>query len=453
MSNSITNNLGIRSQLPITNIRLNKRGQLQYSVDGGVSFYNFDANINNGTINLFAAPLDDMDGDGTSDNIFETIKRIESKVQAVIDCGSVEDFKSLEKLEDYFYKITYNNALDEEYANKYFEDNYFSLGGCTSVRKGNYYGRNYDWYYDNGTEFVVTVPATQNRHASISICPGFGELNNSFVSSGKYSDLYKVVPFAVLDGINDSGIVCNINVVPAGDRGLTTGTTPLIENRKTLNTFTMLRFVLDNFDNATTAVNYLRDYCSIKMINMTENKIETHFMIADLEKTYIVEFIENAIEIIDVTDTRPYMTNFYIKDSVVDEETGLVDRTSLTPHGCGVERYELIMSKYDDLEDADDMFDLMHNDLRYTKAYSRDTDPYWFTEFTGNYSTFGDITVTTPEEEYQPIVDYVINEFENRSRFTRTTWQSLHSVVYDIENKSLKVVPQETDNEYEFSIV
>ena len=366
-----------------------------------------------------------------------------------VDKKLITDFYSLVKLEDYFYQITYD-TLDEEYATEYFNTHYFNLGGCSSLRKGNLYGRNYDWYYDKTPEFVVILPKIDGRHSSISICPAPKDMDNDFVSSRIYSDLYKVVPFSVLDGINDSGLVCNINVVPTDDWGRTTGTTPAIELRKELNTFTLLRFVLDYFDNATDAVNYLRDYCSIKMIHTDTTHIEAHYMIADATKTYVVEFLNNQIEIIDLTDSRQYMTNFYLSGSAVNPITGLVERTSLTPHGSGVERYELIENSYDDIADANGLMNFLHNELKYTNAYDRTFDPYWYTEFVGEYQTFGDVTVTSPISAFEPVVDYAIGEYERRDRNTKTTWQTVHSVVYNMDKKSLVVIPQEGDVQYRF---
>lgn len=373
---------------------------------------------------------------------------------SVLDEHPINDFRYIQKLENYLYKVTYDN-LDKEFADEYFRTHYFNLGGCSSVRKGSLYGRNYDWYYDNTPEFIVSVPAIKgenSRHASIAVCPGLGGLTDEFVSSREYSDLYKVVPFAVLDGMNDAGLVCNINIVPAGDNGITTGTTPLIEKREELNIYTVLRFVLDNFDRVYDAVTYLRDYCSIKMINTADTKIEAHYMFADQYRTWVVEFVDNEMQIIDISNTRPYMTNFYLYGMEFDNTTGLVDRTSLTPHGSGVERYELIASKYSNINNSSDMMNLLHTDLKFTNAYDTDFSPYWYTEFVGDYETFGDVTVTSPISAFEPVVNYAVNEFNHRNRNTKTTWQTVHSIVYDMDRKSFELIPQEGNNTYKFNV-
>lgn len=365
---------------------------------------------------------------------------------AYTDADMSNAYTSIEKLEDYLYEANYD-VLDYDFANRYMDKHYPPIGGCSSVRKGLLFGRNYDWYYDNMPEFVVHVTETDTRHASVAVCSGIGELNNDFVNSGEYSSDYKAVPFAVLDGVNDAGVYGNINVVPTGDWGITTGTMPKIRLKKCLTAMTLLRFVLDNFDSATTAVEYLRDFTSIRMLYNDTIALEAHYMIADATKTYAVEFVNNEIVILDITN-KPYMTNFYLKDMNMLPNSHVIDRTTITPHSMGVERYELIDNTYRTIEDTNDMIFLMHKDLKYTQMYSRELDPYWYTELTGNYETFGDITVTSPVEAFEPVIDYVIEQFEHRDRNTKETWQTVHTSVYNLEARKLYVIPQETGTQH-----
>lgn len=351
-------------------------------------------------------------------------------------------YTSIEKLEDYLYEANYDD-LDYDFAERYMEKHYPPIGGCSSVRKGLLFGRNYDWYYSNMPEIIVHVTETETRHASVAVCSGLGELNNAFVNSGEYSSDYKVVPFVVLDGVNDAGVYGNINVVPTGDWGITTGTMPRVKLKKRLTAMTLLRFVLDNFDSATAAVEYLRDFTSVRMLYSDSLALEAHYMIADATKTYAVEFINNEMVILDITN-KPYMTNFYLKDMSMIPNSHTVNRNTITPHSMGVERYELIDNTYRTIEDTNDMIFLMHKDLKYTQMYSRELDPYWYTELTGKYETFGDLTVLSPVEDFEPIIDYVINQFEHRNRDAKETWQTVHTSVYNLEARKLYVIPQET---------
>ena len=96
------------------------------------------------------------------------------------------------------------------------------------------------------------------------------------------------------------------------------------------------------------------------------------------------------------------------------------------------------------------MRDLMRNVL-YTKAYSADEDPVWYSEFCGNYQTFGNLTKDSTPEDYAPILAYVRGLFANRQR-DGSTWQTVHSAVYDIPARTLSITTQETDEVYRFKL-
>lgn len=357
-------------------------------------------------------------------------------------------YTSIMELEDYLYEVEYD-TLNYDYAKQYCDSKFPPIGGCSCVRKGNFYGRNYDWYYDEMPEFIVHVSATEDRHASLAVCQGIGDLTNKYVKSGSYNNEYDVVPFVVLDGINDAGVVCNINVVPTGDWGFTTGTTPAIELREEIPAMMLNRYILDNFSSAQDAVAYINDYVSVRMMYNEATAIEAHFMVADAERTYVMEFLDNELNILNVTNDKPFMTNFYLTDSVYNPTTHLVDRTSITPHSQGVERYEIIARKYNTITSVAEMMDLMHEDLRFTKAYEfNTTNPFWYTEFTGEYEEYGDITVTSPNEDFIPIIDIAHEQYVHRSRRTKETWQTVHSSVYNIDKKKLYIIPQEIGREY-----
>lgn len=86
-----------------------------------------------------------------------------------------------DKLDDYLY--TYEASFSDlsyKDAIKYFEENFHNrenvlttttipYGACSSVRNGNFYGRNYDWYYNKNTTFVVHNRSRQGRYESIGV--------------------------------------------------------------------------------------------------------------------------------------------------------------------------------------------------------------------------------------------------------------------------------------------
>lgn len=122
------------------------------------------------------------------------------------------------QVEPYLYDIWYD-TLDYKYAYDYYSsaDAGYGTGACSAVRNGNFFGRNYDWTYDNNAEFIVHTDAEDGRHAVLGTAASIPGLTDEFVRSGTSSILYKLVPFQLVDGINDAGLVINMNVVPRQD--------------------------------------------------------------------------------------------------------------------------------------------------------------------------------------------------------------------------------------------
>lgn len=170
-----------------------------------------------------------------------------------------------------------------------------TVGGfCSAVRSGNYFGRNYDWYYNEQVSFVVYTPAKNGKHAVLGMAQGTKDLTQEFVESGVYSKSYDIVPFILQDGINDAGLICEINVCPTGDKGLTKGTN---NEGDDLCALMIPRFVLDNAASVDEAKQLLESrniYCPDNS-GFTQ---EFHFMLADASKTAVVEFVENKLTLL-----------------------------------------------------------------------------------------------------------------------------------------------------------
>lgn len=372
-----------------------------------------------------------------------------------------------QKAADYLY--VYNLAsLDYDYAKRYFKSRKaeVNLGGCSSVRFGNFYGRNLDWYYDNGVDFVVRTPAIHGRHAVTGVCGGLSSLTKDFVESGVYSDAYRLLPFFMQDGINDAGLFCNINVVN-DDRGVTTPTIPELEKKDSICSVMLVRYILDNFATKEAAVEYLTNYVEVYAPQALKDKgYEVHFMIGDATGTWILEIVNNEIHVIEDYNQ---MTNFYLNgvEMGVQEYEGDYVYTpldvldgyyptseqpygnSLDEHSTGLERWNTITRRFHDNFSKQDMRALM-NSLLFTNAYKTGTDPFWFSDFV---SMDPDINCdSSPEDELlQAAVSAGIEAYENRDRNNPVTWQTTHSCVYDLTTKKLYIVSQEdTDNEMEF---
>lgn len=71
---------------------------------------------------------------------------------------------NLKKIEDYLYEVSVAD-LDYDWADKMFKEGPpvgDSFGACSSMRRGNFHGRNFDWKYDNAVEFVVKPKLPEN---------------------------------------------------------------------------------------------------------------------------------------------------------------------------------------------------------------------------------------------------------------------------------------------------
>lgn len=373
--------------------------------------------------------------------------------------GKMRDSKALDplsslqlkKLEDYFYEITYDTDFDyaqgEIYLSKYGQN----FGGCSAARKSNLIGRNYDWYYDNVSEFVVHSSRTNNRFASIGIAAGMMGLNNDFVESGIWSDEYNYLPFYTLDGINEYGVFVEDNVVSPGDKGWTIGTNPGMPRMMAL---MIPRFILDHATSVDDAIALLktRDIYGARTSRFTE---EFHIMVADKTKTVEIEFVNNEMVIIE---NPKIVTNFYLHGFLGETKTGFEieggiepEDTTLTAHAMGVERYDILQAGIDSVESEEDMVDLMKQ-IWYTKTYKADTNPFWYSEMVGPTKSFGDLTIYQNKSAYSGIIEIMKEMFEHRTREEKNTWQTVHSSVYNLEDKSFQIIVQEGEKNYKFSL-
>lgn len=381
----------------------------------------------------------------------------------LIAIPTMEDFEELQKtvqsnsiryVQDYLYEIDYNN-IDWEFGKKFLQERYTNvIGACSSVRKDNFYGRNYDWYYDNTAYFIIRVSKSKDvKYSSVGMTGGFPTITDEFVKSGEYNEIYKVLPFITLDGINEKGVIANLNVVPTGDMGITIGTVPTISKQDTICVMSIVRYILDNFATASEAVNYIKQYVSIYAPNKTDGlKQELHVMVADSTDTYLIEFVSNEIIVTNMdTDLngRTYMTNFYLQGTTVDSNNH-INFSSVTPYGCGLERYNVISDNINTVNSVSTMTQLMQK-IKYTNAYQSSTDPIWKTEFVDKEHN---LTVTTDISQFMDIITRAREGYPNRKR-NGVYWQTCHSAVYDIQNKLMYLIVQEqpVDTQTEITIV
>lgn len=403
---------------------------------------------------------------------------------------ALKPYYNLYKIQDYLYNIEYE-TLDYNYAKSYFKDSSNdsgSFGACSAVRSGNFYGRNFDWIYNNQAEFVIKTVNQNGKFATLGVSGSLSALTNDFVESGEWDKAYYILPFMIVDGINECGVVVNANVVPIEEGYFNTTTVPTGTKQDEICALMLPRYILDNFATAREAALYIRNHVALYFPNnLRALGYEEHFMIADATETFILECINNEVKVINATTQAfPAITNFHIfansnngvggfASYITGDESnnghittpyemahidGLKTAAELgvTPHGSGLERYNLIVDTFGENKPKATLATMQElmNKLNYTNAYNTESlndldaenygENFWWTEFVGidNLTSSSNLDDYKARFEDGATIDYA---FLNRDRDPSSdfygTWQTTHSCIYDITNRALYLAVQE----------
>ncbi|MBQ0033630.1 MAG: amidohydrolase family protein, partial [bacterium] len=370
---------------------------------------------------------------------------------------SEEDYLFPYQVLDWYEDIGAIDALEE------WLENPSAL--CTSCRTGNFIGRNFDWAYDDVEECVMRVPAAERRFASIGIASRF--------FPEPWQTIFGVedfLPELTMDGINEKGVAINVNVVPAGDNGATTGTNP---NGERLCAGFAVRHVLDAATNAAHAVEILesKDIYSIPFL-------EFHWMISDSAESYIVECVSNKLVVLKAKDAQPKMANFYVSHSPSLCEYEVLTNAELTanvhtPHAMGIERYARVSNGLDRVDSVDAMFTNMTNVWYKLKYLPGNEERYWsdlngapvpggedgqrFTAFDNTYElcVARSNAFEALQANYVAVTNYEA-QYGDRAilyddSLTNQVVHTVHTSLYDLKKRTLRVCVQE-DCDHTFDI-
>lgn len=351
-----------------------------------------------------------------------------------IHCSSFT--KSMNNL----YKVTYdkydiNYALD---AYPLAGSSNSSAFGCSAVSNGNYFGHSFDYTYTDSCELVVEVPADKGRFASIGVAGGLPGVTEDSIRAGLDDDTLNLIPLCVVDGINEKGVACAMNVVPAQD--LSAKTTGSAHGKTDLNMECMVRFVLDYAATAVDAVNMLNErnvYIPRDYFGITAAGYELHLLVADKKETYLIEFVDNDMNYIH---NSRIMTNFY-------------QTTDKTGHSSGIERYNILNDGFKNANTYDGMIDLLEQ-VQYTKGY---TSPLWYSDFVGTVRP--DDTIFNMNEWQRDVAPMIQDVHDGLSEMFKTgenpleTWITMHMSVFDLESQKMRVIVHEKyDDAREFYV-
>lgn len=339
---------------------------------------------------------------------------------------------TITKIADMLYEVSY-----DEYSTKIPDSSSSAqMSGdmaCSSVRNGDIVGRNFDYYMNQCPTFVIHTSAKNDRYATIGV-GRLSKINSEMVESGLPQEKLDLLPWFLLDGINEKGLVVNSNVLFKSDWGEIphTGTKP---DAPELNDLFLVRPLLDNCATVDEAIEYLQNY---NITPMNSEMMDLHYMISDPNKTCVVEFINNEI----VVQEHNIMTNYFINMDKIPE------------HPDGLERMKVLKDNYDEGNTMEGMYQLMQR-AKYTNAFNASNK--WYSEFGYTYSQIQNPTpemdekLLDTENEYKEEQKYIK---ENGLREKTEWWDTTHNCIYDINNKKLWVTVHERYDEkpHEFSI-
>lgn len=288
-------------------------------------------------------------------------------------------YSSLRRLGSYTYEITFDKMPE-------YKSSSILAGACSSLVKGGKLYRNFDWHYDEAPTFVVK-------------CKGFtGIANGDKLVDGKLNDeLLAQLPYRIVDGFNDNGIMMSTHVLYNDWRwdGCGSKSNPL----------QMLPYlVLSRVKSMATIADDLASVIS----NLSGLKSEylLQLVITDGTTTYALMPPENTSGNYVLADisANPKLTNFrWVSNKTVERGAAYMQNRP-----TGVERWN---------EMSEDM-----KELRFTKAYESNAR---LSEFIG----INDTTKASPDSSLQTIYAAAHNKYLNKTR-NGELWQTVHSVVY-----------------------
>ena len=294
----------------------------------------------------------------------------------------------------YLWALDFEDAYTNDAAWYYARENYQGGGHCSARRTGNLVERNFDWKFDRMAEVIVRMVAGPGRFASVGVANVGTNLTEDAITSGVHSRYFKCLPGHTVDGVNENGVVIEVNV--------TGGTWPRTSGA--VHGLGAVRWALDHATNAQHAAEYL----AANVYLPDGFGVNFHYLIADAEKTYIVE---NG-EAIPMTGSPVVMTNF-----------------NLGEDGEGLERYRSLTNGASMVSQW------------WTAAYNRNTRPIRYSDLGTNYESIWDRWDQGTKESHR---GEVVGG--------QTWWQTVHTSVYDMESRTLRICVQETEDWYVFGL-
>lgn len=293
-------------------------------------------------------------------------------------------YTSLERVSNYLYKISFDTLPEIS------ESTDPIIGGCSSYVADGKLFRNLDWTYAETAEFIVKT----KKFSGMAYING---MNDSELDNEKI----KRLPYQVVDGVNESGIMVATHVLyndwefaGCGDKNINILNIPFL----ILNNIT----TLENFDDQ------MADYLNNIQIpeSLDDMGYLLHFIVSDGVTTYVIEppEIQNGQYIIIDATSNPKLTNFrWVNRAIVSRSDADIQTRPI-----GIERFNAMPCNM--------------SDIKFTNAYET---PNYLSDFIGERNTTKDST----DDELLDVYDVAREIYLSRTRDGQT-WQTMHSITY-----------------------
>ena len=324
---------------------------------------------------------------------------------------------SITRINKYLYDAYYDVAMvtEQNYlaAKQELDKKMPPRFACTSARKGNFHMRNLDLFKDDTATFIVHVPATYRSYKYMGVAGGLQDYK-----AGHIKDTPDLLPFVIVDGINEHGLVVNINVVPADVVGIVS---PKVRGNN-VSAIMFPAYVLRHYKTVDDVLQGLnKDFHIYDMAQPGLEHYSFHFMVSDKDQTAIIEHNAKGEWL---ACSNNIMVNF---------NEHLRKAYDVEPTGAGIERYKLVESMLPYVQDMESAMDVCEA-VKYSQAY---THWGWISE---NYGELCN-KYTNPADIY-PAWNAERKVFLSGKRNTGV-WHTMHSVVYNLASKEMLLAIQE----------
>ena len=379
------------------------------------------------------------------------------------DTDSVKDVNPTfanARIAEYLYAIEYDD-YDLEANISYTNGKYMpSYPACSEVRKGNFVGRNLDWYINNDAAAIIKMNHPDSHYASIGMvgcCPGF---SNALAKSGAYNGIYRYLPFKTVDGVNEKGLYIGVNVMPTGEPSFDQSTwepyayghgaahtNPSSDMHYCVNY--LVRIVLDRAGSVEEAKQVIAgiDWSEPADFPAEGYAQAFHWLICDADQSVVLEFMDNKAVYTAAPDiNKPSLGNIMTNFTNCLMERGMIQKCA-----CGLERWDILNENYASTPETFEGMQELMKKVWYSQTYTIDPSSrdFWFTEwYDAGYSSaymYRNYALCENTEFCNMVRKYlsVFNDPKYWHVDDSPLWYTTHTSVYDLETRTLRVLVHE----------